>query len=303
MKKTVLFVSITCLVSWALALTFYLSGFKFQGAWGIGLGVIYMLIPMTVGLIIQKLFYKQEVKESWQISFRINKWFLLAWLLPPFFNILTIFISLLFPQVSYSPDMSGIIEHFAKSVPPEKIAATKAAVASMPFYLIMLITLVQGLVAGISINGLVACGEEFGWRGFMFSELKHLNFWKASVIIGAVWGIWHFPLILMGHNYPEHNVAGVFMMTLFCILSGPLFMYVTIKTRSVIAAAIMHGTLNGTAGLALMVVKGGNDLIVGMTGAAGMIAIFLSVAGLYLVDKLVLKENIMSGTVAEALEK
>ena len=34
-----------------------------------------------------------------------------------------------------------------------------------------------------------------------------------------------------------------------------------------IAAAIMHGTLNGTAGLALLVVKGGNrSSTVGVTG-------------------------------------
>jgi uncharacterized membrane protein YjjP (DUF1212 family) len=37
----------------------------------------------------------------------------------------------------------------------------------------------------------------------------------------------------------------------------------------------MHGTLNGTAGLALMMVRGGNDLTVGLTGVAGFVVLLL----------------------------
>src|SRR5690606_27639265 len=81
---------------------------------------------------------------------------------------------------------------------------------------------------------------------------------------------------LQGHNYPQHPVAGVAMMTLFCLLLSPLFSYVRLKSGSVLAAALMHGTLNGTAGIALMLVQGGNDLTIGMTGVAGMIVLVLA---------------------------
>ncbi len=79
----------------------------------------------------------------------------------------------------------------------------------------------------------------------------------------------------MGHNYPTYPVLGVFMMTAWCILLSPLFLYITIKAKSVIATAIMHGTVNGTAGISIMILEGGNELTVGLTGLAGFIAISL----------------------------
>jgi len=59
------------------------------------------------------------------------------------------------------------------------------------------------------------------------------------------------------------------------MLLTPIFVYVRVKAKSVIAAAIMHGTLNGTAGLALMMVRGGNDLTIGLTGVAGFVVLLL----------------------------
>ena len=59
-------------------------------------------------------------------------------------------------------------------------------------------------------------------------------------------------------------------MTIFCILLSPMMSYITLRANSVIAAAVFHGTLNGTSGLALMVVHGGDDLTIGVTGLAGL---------------------------------
>ena len=109
-----------------------------------------------------------------------------------------------------------------------------------------------------------------GWRG-LCRELAELGFWKSSWVIGVVWGFWHAPLILQGHNYPQHPWAGVFMMTVMTVLLSPLLGYVTIKANSVIAAAFFHGTFNATAGLALMAVKGGNDLTVGVDGGCSVL--------------------------------
>lgn len=90
------------------------------------------------------------------------------------------------------------------------------------------------------------------------------------------WGFWHAPLILQGHNYPQHPWAGVFMMTAMTVLLSPLMGYVTLKANSVIAAAIFHGTFNATFGLAILVVKGGNDRTVGVTGLAGLITLLVA---------------------------
>ncbi len=83
------------------------------------------------------------------------------------------------------------------------------------------------------------------------------------------------------------------MMTIWCILLAPIFSYVRLKAKSVIAAAILHGSLNATAGLAIMVVKGGNDLLIGVTGLAGFIVLIIVNIGLFIYDNFIAKEPIV----------
>jgi uncharacterized protein len=163
------------------------------------------------------------------------------------------------------------------------------------------LAVIQGLIAGATINAIAGFGEELGWRGFLLKSFKEMNFLKASIIIGFIWGIWHSPLILMGHNYPQHPEIGVLMMTIWCILLTPLFLYFTVKAKSVIAAAIMHGTLNATAGIAIMVIDGGNDLTVGMTGIAGFISLIVVLILLFIYDNNLSKEKIMTNKISNYL--
>ena len=71
------------------------------------------------------------------------------------------------------------------------------------------------------------------------------------------------------------------MMTLFCLLLGPIFSYIRLRAGSVIAAAIAHGSLNGTGALSVLVLRGGNDLTVGLTGLAGLIVLATIDLGIY----------------------
>jgi membrane protease YdiL (CAAX protease family) len=44
------------------------------------------------------------------------------------------------------------------------------------------------------IGFLSSLGEEIGWRGFAFPRLQsRSNLLVASLIVGALWGVWHFP--------------------------------------------------------------------------------------------------------------
>jgi membrane protease YdiL (CAAX protease family) len=180
--------------------------------------------------------------------------------------------------------MAGFFERFQGILPPELIEQMREQLTAFPVH-VFWIALGQGLIAGVTVNAIAAFGEELGWRGFLFKELGHMDLWRSSAIIGLVWGIWHFPLILLGQNYPQHPVAGVFMMILFSILLSPIFGYVRLKSKSVIAAAVMHGSLNGTAGLSIMVVKGGSDLIVGVTGAAGLVVLIIVNLCIFVFDR------------------
>jgi len=291
-NKTNLFFIITAAISLTAAGIFYLSGAKYNSTAGMVLATFYMFIPTISVLIIEKLVYKEAIKEKLLISFRLNKWFIIAWLITPVIAMASMGIALLFPDISFSPGMEGMFDRFENMLTPEQMQEMRESIDKMPFHPFW-IGLLQGLLAGITINAIAGFGEELGWRGFLLRQFEDQKFMKAALIIGFVWGIWHSPIILMGHNYPTYPVFGVFMMTVWCILLSPLFLYITIKSKSVIAAAIMHGTLNATAGLSIMTLEGGNELITGSTGLSGFIALTLVTVLFFLYDKYISRENIM----------
>jgi membrane protease YdiL (CAAX protease family) len=282
-KRALLFVGLTFLVNWSLALLFIGLGGRFQTPVGLAFGVVYMFVPMSVAILLQKGIYRQPVAKPLGISFRLNRWFLIAWLLPPAVALVTFGVTLLMPGVEYSPQMKGMFERYASLLTPEQTQQLEKQIAAMPVGVFWL-SLLQGLIAGISINAVAGFGEELGWRGFLQKELAFLGFWRSSAMIGFIWGLWHAPLILQGHNYPQHPVAGVFMMTLWCMLLAPIFSYVRVKARSVIAAAIIHGTLNATYGLSIVLLQGGNDLTTGVTGLPGFVVLAAVILILWLHD-------------------
>mgnify|MGYP001252295461 CR=1 FL=1 len=301
MNKTVLFLILVFSISFSFAGLFKLLGGDISNQLAYTLmGATYMFIPAICVLIVEKLIHKQPIKTNLLISFKINKWFVIAWLSMPILAFITIGVSLLFPDVIFTPDMAGLFKRYEAMLNPEQLAEMKASLETLPMHPILL-TLLQGLFAGITINAVAAFGEELGWRGFLLKAFKEMSFLKASVIIGFIWGVWHSPLILMGHNYPQHPQIGVLMMTIWCILLTPLFLYITIKAKSVIAAAILHGTMNATAGISIMVISGGNDLTVGVTGLAGFISVFAIFLAVFFYDHKVSKENIMTKKVMDSL--
>ena len=302
LNKTTLFIALTFVISFSLAGIFRLTGLEYQATAGIILATMYMFIPALSVFIVERFIHKEKIAGNLFISFKINKWFVFAWLITPVISFGAFGISLLFPGITYSPGMEGMFDRFAQTMTPEQIEQMKINIKLMPFHPFWM-TLLQGILAGITINALAGFGEELGWRGFLVRQFRNMSFMKAALIIGFIWGIWHAPIILMGHNYPQHPEFGVLMMTVWCILLSPLFLYITIKAKSVIAAAIMHGTLNGTAGLAIMLIKGGDDLTVGLTGLAGFIALIIATTGFFVYDRLVSREKIMTGVIAESFIK
>ena len=257
---------------------------------GFVLTMIYMFIPLACTLVLQKLVYKEPLREI-GFTFKFSPWYFFA-LLPIVVALLTFVISLGFPGVSYDPEMSGMLERMGKALTAEQMEKAVEQIDQIKgMYLYM--GILNAIVLGATVNAVFGLGEEAGWRGFLLKELRHLGFYKASLIIGVVWGFWHAPVILQGHNFPDHSVAGVFIMTAWTILLSPLFTYVVFKTGSVVPAAIMHGVLNASSGIAIGYVSGGSDLTVGLTGAAGIIAVIVVNAGLYVYDKYFAKERII----------
>jgi len=289
-KKVFLFVFLTFLYSYLLVIVYLALGGKWIFPGSLIITLLYMFVPMFVTVVIHRLYREPWTKLG--ISWQLNWWFLVAWLLPPISAIAALGISLLFPDVEYTAEMPKLFEQLKSLVPPAELKQIQNEVAAAPMTFVV-VGILQGLIAGLSVNAIAAFGEELGWRGFLQKELNGIGFWKASVFIGLIWGIWHAPIILQGHNYPQHPVIGVFMMTLFTVLLSPIYSYIRIKAKSVVAAAILHGTMNGTAGLSTLVIQGGNDLTVGLTGLAGFITLVVIIIGLVVYDYFKAQEPIL----------
>jgi len=180
---------------------------------------------------------------------------------------------------------------------PERIEEIQNTLSRIPPIVMILIIILQSLIAGLTINALAGFGEELGWRAYMLRHLRHWSFMKVCLLTGSVWGIWHLPLILMGHNYPNYPFLGIIFMTIFCTSLSPIITYLVIKSKSVISASIYHGTINASAGIHLLYLGGGDDSSNGLTGYAGFITIALITFMFYLYDRYITKENIFTSTI------
>lgn len=275
-KKVGWFLCITFVINWILAGAYYL--FVGKGPNTVAFTVmaaLYMFVPALSAVIVQKYMYKQPIQAPLRLRFKLNRWYIVGWLVPPVLATVAMLVALLFPGVTLDLSMLSLLERYADFMTTEQLAQARNQIdaVSMSPIVLILVMIAQGLVAGVTINAIAGLGEELGWRGFLLRETECLGFWKSSWWIGIIWGIWHAPLILQGHNYPDHPVLGVFMMVIFTLLLSPLFTFVTRRANSVLAPAIMHGTLNATAGLSFIFLKGGNSLLVGLTGLAGFIVL------------------------------
>src|SRR5699024_583375 len=232
--------------------------------------VRYLLVSLIVVFILPKLIYKKGVFKSFFVTGRPNWWWLVSIIFPLFLVGVTAFVAVMFPGTTLDLGM----ESYINMLDPTAAAATKDLFEMLPFHPLFLLV-GQSLIGGITLNAVLAFGEEIGWRGFLLRELRSLGFWKASLLIGFIWGPWHAPLTLFaGHNYPGTPILGVLLMTIFCMLVSPILCFLTIKSRSVLSAALFHGVINGSASLGIMIVAGGDpELLNGLTGLAGFIVL------------------------------
>ena len=302
MKKAIRFSIIVCLFSWAMAALAH---------WGFGMGAdtpvglmlfstAYMFFPLITALVLQAI-DKEKFNHTGLVNFKIKWSWLVAWLLPVAMVFVCILINGLMPGVELTYNSEQLINQY--HVPEEQQDMVREQMGMMPAWLMMASVVFSGLIAGVTVNAIASFGEEFGWRNYLVGALREVKFWKASLFIGVVWGIWHFPLILMGHNYPNEPQWGVLLMVLMCILLGVIELYFVLKSKSMIPAVILHGTVNAVSGMTIYFTLGGNDFLNGMAGLAGFITMALVILGIWIYDKHIAKEGICSQTIGASLER
>lgn len=276
MGQTTRYLIFVCALSWGLICGAYALGVEWTGLNMILLGCPLMWIPGAVALVMERKTSPGRVREALAMRFQRSGWWWMAWLVSPLMVMLSVAVAIMLPEHAWTQDPAVVVAQLGPIVPPDKVEATIEQLRSLPIPLVW-IQLFQGMTAGGLFTALFALGEEIGWRGFLDrAASRHgWGFWKSSLVIGAFWGFWHWPIILQGHNYPAHPVLGVLLMILFCMGLAPCFTFVTRMTGSVFAAALAHGMINATAGLPMISVTGGSDLTVGVTSLSGFAVILL----------------------------
>jgi hypothetical protein len=132
-KKILLFLGLTFFIDWSLVGLYLALGGKTDSAGMALLAVFYMFIPMLVAIIVQKRIFRQPLAVPLGISFKVNRWFFIAWFLPPVIAFTTLGISLLLPGVTFTPDMSGFLNSLSGALTPEQMElAQRVSFADYP---------------------------------------------------------------------------------------------------------------------------------------------------------------------------
>ena len=152
----------------------------------------------------------------------------------------------------------GTVIYFVVCPSEFTLTTYKATMETQPMSSAMFWALQAVLMCVAPLLNLIPCfGEEWGWRGYLLPKVaQRMKFLPSVLLTGFIWGIWHAPIIVAGHNYgmgyPGYPWAGVAAMCVFCIVVGTLFSYITLKAKSCWPAVLAHGMLNGTAAVGVL---------------------------------------------------
>lgn len=286
MKRLVVFLSLVFVITYAIEFWMIFNG-GLQSEYAKGLLTLIMLIP-AVCVILTRLITKEGFKNLYLKPNFIGhgKYYVLAWLMPAILTVIGgIIYFLIFPNM-FDVNMTVINDALT-----QQYTQAGLDIAQMPsINTIIFMQVVIAVVLGPLMNLIPALGEELGWRGYLLPKLNEkMKTICAVLLTGVIWGLWHAPIIYMGHNYGTeyfgYPYLGILGMIVFCVAVGMFFGYLSLKTKSAIPSALAHGGLNAfVATPILFATVGTNPLIgpmpVGIIGGAGFIivAIIISIA-------------------------
>ncbi|HOU11742.1 MAG TPA: CPBP family intramembrane metalloprotease [Anaerolineae bacterium] len=282
-KRIFIFLALAFGIAWAGALVIYLTGGLADSPFTfVILTVVYMGAPTIAHVATRvithegwdNLYLRPQLPREWP-------YWVTAWLAPGVLTIIGMIVFFaLFPQY-YDPELNAVQQTLEAQA-----ALTGQPVPEVnPWMIVISQTLVAFILAPL-INAFATFGEEFGWRVYLQPKLLPLGGRAAMLLMGVIWGVWHAPVIAMGHNYgtsyPGAPWGGVLMMIWFTLVLGTLLGWLTLRAGSVWPAVIGHGAINGIAALSVFFIKGTPNPLLGPTPVGVIGAVGFAVATLVL---------------------
>lgn len=275
-RRIAIFVALAFGIAWAVALVVYLTGGLVNSpvlipALNVSLATVLLAVGVMSSPAIAHILTRIITREGWEdVWLRPNlrrgwPYWLAAWFLPGILTVIGLGIFFALYPMYYDPSHGVVME----LLPPG---------ASIDPRIIIIAQLIQAMLLAPVLNGAFTFGEEFGWRAYLQPKLMPLGGRTATLLVGVIWGLWHAPIIAMGHNYgfdyPGAPWSGILMFVWIAVLFAALLGWVTVRSGSVWPAVIGHGAINGIAGLGVLFVQGQpNPLLgplpVGVIGSLG----------------------------------
>lgn len=269
MKRLAIFLIVTFGLSWGLwipagiALGTFTNGEASQTLMLV-LITLGMFFPL-IGALVSNFACKPEERIDLAFKPRIRgnlKHYLAAWFLPAVIVLLGIIVFFVTNPQRFDPTMMTYLETLAvqTGAPIDDMMATMP-----PTPVLIAGVLFSALTYAPFINMIPAFGEEVGWRGMLFPTLaERMSVRSAAVVSGIIWGLWHAPIIAMGHNYgmdyAGFPIAGILVMMLTCTAFGSFLAILRLRAGSVWPCALAHGAFNAVAGLGAVFCIGGVDV-------------------------------------------
>ena len=209
-----------------------------------------MFCPLLAVLLVQKAFLRQATGIGWKVQGKRRLW-LAAWFGPAVFTLLgAVLYFAVFPS---RLDTSGswLATAYGGQWTPEALK-TELGVTTTSY-------LIQNGLLAVTLaplaNMIPAVGEEAGWRGYMMPRLKErFGLLNGRLLGGVVWGVWHWPLMLLvgyeyGTNYLGAPLLGLVVWCVVCFALNTLLDVLYEKTECIWVPAIAHGAFNAIAAL------------------------------------------------------
>lgn len=250
MKKIWTFIAVTFGITWLVWGGLALFGMTLGSSVLSQIIVAVTMWAPALGVLLTKRIHREGniLHAGFRPKFRGHiRVYLFAWLIPALFTLLGAALYFLVFPGQFDPTLSA----FAQSV-PEGQSLTSPAVVGM---------LAVTLLTAPFFNTLFGLGEEIGWRGYLYPALaREMPRRRAILLSGLIWGLWHAPITIMGHNYGfdywGYPFIGILAMCLFCTAMGILLSWMTERTGSIWPAGLAHGSLNAVAGIPLLFLSG-----------------------------------------------
>ncbi|MEM7449648.1 MAG: CPBP family intramembrane glutamic endopeptidase [Myxococcota bacterium] len=276
-----LYFGLSCSGSWSLCAVFYLQGVEWGSPASRFLGILYTVCPCVAALIVQGPVRKRPILQPFGLraGSKIWVWLPLASLLPLGIAMLTLMLSALLPSLEVAWTTEAWVALNSGSVPAEKRTEFLEAIRAMPVHPGVAQS-IQAVLVGLTINAALCLFEELGWRGFLYQQPATPRYQFARV--GLLWGLWHVPLVLYGHLYPQNPWPGAALIFLATLAQSVILDVLRRSSGSIVPVVVFRGTLMAMMpiiGLASPIptaprglIGGGTDLHTGITGAPGIAA-------------------------------